>query len=66
LDLKKLRNVRVDPEKKLVYIQGGARWSDVNEETQKYGLACVGAIVDTVGVGGLILGAGFGYLTGMQ
>ena len=66
MDLKKLCSVRVDPEKKLVYVQGGARWSNVNEETHKHGLACVSAIVDTIGVGGHTIGAGFGYLTGMQ
>ena len=66
MDMKKLCNIRVDPEKKLVYIQGGARWKDVNEETQKHGLACVSSLVDTVGVAGYTLGGGFGYLTGMH
>ena len=64
--MRKLCDVRVDPTQKLVYVQGGAKWKHVNQETHKHGLACVGAMADQVGVGGYTLGGGFGYLTGMQ
>ena len=62
--MRQLCNVRVDPEQKLVYVQGGAIWEQVNRETHKFGLACVGATSDLVGVGGYTLGGGLGYLTG--
>ena len=62
----KLGNVRVDAEQKLVYAQGGARWEGVNRETHKVGLACVGPMCDTVGVGGYTLAGGNGYLTGKR
>jgi FAD/FMN-containing dehydrogenase len=62
--MRKLCNVRVDPEKKLVYAQGGAIWKDVNQETHKHGLACLSPCFDTIGVGGFMSGGGFGYLTG--
>lgn len=29
IDLRRMNNVRVDPAKKLLYVQGGALWSDV-------------------------------------
>ena len=64
--MRQLNNVRVDPKQKLVYVQGGAGWEAVNRETHKFGLACVGLLCDKVGVGGFILGAGVGLLSGKQ
>ncbi|KAH7028115.1 uncharacterized protein B0I36DRAFT_246817 [Microdochium trichocladiopsis] len=63
IDLDLLRGVSVDPETKLVSIGGGCRWTDVNEELWKHGLATVGGTVADTGVGGLILGGGMGFLT---
>ena len=62
--MRKLCEVRVDPEKKLVYAQGGTKMKMVNQETHKHGLACLSPCIDNVGVGGYMLGGGFGYLTG--
>ncbi|PVF97273.1 FAD-binding domain-containing protein [Serendipita vermifera] len=65
IDLSKyLNTVRVDEEKKLGYVGGGANWKAVDEEAIKYGLATVGGTVNHTGVGGLTLGGGFGYLMG--
>ncbi|VDB98092.1 unnamed protein product [Peniophora sp. CBMAI 1063] len=57
-------HVRVDPGAKLAYVGGGAVWKDVDEEGMKYGLATVGGTVNHTGVGGLVLGGGFGHLSG--
>lgn len=43
-----LRGVRVDPEHKLAYVQGGAIWEMVDKATMEYGLATVGGTVDHV------------------
>ncbi|KAF5362017.1 hypothetical protein D9756_002634 [Leucocoprinus leucothites] len=59
-----LNGVRVDPGKKLAYIGGGALWETVDKEAIKHGLATVGGTVNHTGVGGLILGGGFGWLSG--
>ncbi|KAJ2913687.1 hypothetical protein MD484_g6727, partial [Candolleomyces efflorescens] len=59
-----LRQVRVDVEKKLGYVGGGAVWKDVDVEAIKYGLATVGGTVNHTGVGGLTLGGGYGWLSG--
>ena len=59
-----MRHVKVDPEKRLVYAQGGALWEDVDKATTAYGLVSVGGTINHTGLGGLITGGGFGYLTG--
>jgi FAD/FMN-containing dehydrogenase len=41
---------RVDPEKKLVYVGGGALWKTVDEATIKHGLATVAGTVNHVRV----------------
>jgi len=42
--------VRVDEEKKVVHVGGGALWRDVNQETIKFGMATVGGTVNHVSV----------------
>ena len=64
LDMRKLNKVRVDVEKKLIYVQGGALFGEVDDEAWKYGLATVGGVVSHTGVGGLTLGGGYGHLAG--
>ena len=42
LDLRKLRNVTVDPSSKTITAEGGCIWQDVDEAAAKHGLATVG------------------------
>ncbi len=62
IDLSSLRTVRVDPEARRAVVDGGALWSDVDRETQPFGLAVTGGLVSTTGVGGFTLGGGIGWL----
>ena len=62
IDLSLMRAVRVDPEARRAWVQGGCLWSDVDRETQAYGLATTGGFVSHTGVGGLTLGGGEGNL----
>jgi FAD/FMN-containing dehydrogenase len=62
IDLGLMRAVRVDPQARRAWVQGGCIWSDVDRETQAYGLATTGGTVSHTGVGGLTLGGGEGYL----
>ena len=49
IDLSKyLKNVKVDPDKKLIYVQGGADWKAVDEASIKHGLAGVAGTVNHV------------------
>lgn len=63
IDLSGMRTVRIDPDKKIAYVGGGALLSDFDEEAQKYGLATPLGINSTTGVAGLTLGGGFGWLS---
>jgi hypothetical protein len=62
LDLAPMSGVQVDPERKLAHVQGGALWSDVDRETQAFGLVAPGGVVSDTGVAGLTLGGGYGWL----
>jgi FAD/FMN-containing dehydrogenase len=63
LDMSRMRDVAVDAEARLVHVGPGCRLSDVDRATQEHGLATVLGFVSEVGVAGLTLGGGFGYLT---
>ncbi len=52
IDLGGLRRVTVDPASRTALVGGGALWADVDEATQRYGLAPVGGTVSDTGVGG--------------
>lgn len=58
IDLSPMRAVRVDVDNRLVRVEGGATWGDVDRETEPFGLVAVGGIVSTTGVAGLTLGGG--------
>ena len=64
VDLSRLNAVRVDTEKQLAYAQGGALWSDFDRATAEKGFVGVGGTVAHTGLGGLITGGGYGFLTG--
>ncbi|KAI0300589.1 FAD-binding domain-containing protein [Multifurca ochricompacta] len=59
-----LSGVKVDPVAKLAYVGGGAIWETVDKAAAEHGLATVGGTVNHTGVGGLLLGGGYGFLTG--
>lgn len=47
--------VKVDKDKRIAYVGGGATWADVNNETIKYDLAMTGGTVGSVSVFVLIV-----------
>jgi hypothetical protein len=63
LDMSRLRGVLVDPEARTARVQPGCLLGDVDRETQLHGLATPLGFISEVGVGGLTLGGGLGYLT---
>ena len=62
VDLSPMRQVSVDPGALTVRCGGGAVWGEVDRETHAFGLATTGGQVSTVGVAGLTLGGGVGWL----
>ena len=63
IDLSRLRGIRVDPQRRLVQVEGGCTWGEVDHATHAFGLATPSGIISTTGVGGLTLGGGFGHLS---
>ena len=66
VDLSAMRGVQVDPALSTVRVAGGCLWSDVDRETQAFGLATTGGTVSHTGVGGLTLGGGIGWLSALH
>jgi pimeloyl-ACP methyl ester carboxylesterase len=63
IDMSRLRGVIVDPEERTATVQPGCLLGDVDRETQLHGLATPLGFISEVGVAGLTLGGGLGYLT---
>ena len=61
LDLSRMRSVHVDPTARRARVEAGALLSDVDKETQAFGLTVPVGINSTTGVAGLTLGGGFGW-----
>jgi FAD/FMN-containing dehydrogenase len=64
IDLRRCREIVVDPVKRRVAVGGGALWIDVDTATTTHGLAMTGGTFGDTGVGGLTLGGGLGFLMG--
>ncbi len=63
IDLRAIDHVRVDPERRVAAIGGGARAGQVDRATHAAGLATTTATVSSVGVAGFTLAGGISYLT---
>lgn len=63
IDLSLMNNVKVYPETKTANVEGGATIGEFDAAAQKHGLATTTGTVSTIGIGGLTLGGGSGYLS---
>jgi FAD/FMN-containing dehydrogenase len=62
IDLSGMRGVHVDPARMTARAQAGARWGDVDRETQLHGLVTPGGEISTTGIAGYTLSGGMGLL----
>ena len=62
IDLSPLKGVRVDPARRTVRAQAGLTWSELDHETQAFGVATTGARISSTGIAGVTLGGGYGWL----
>lgn len=63
VDLSAMTAVQVDEPARVVHVQAGARWADVDAATHPLGLVTVGGVDSRTGVAGLTLGGGIGWLS---
>lgn len=63
LDMSRMNTVEVDPTGLLAHVGPGCLLQDVDRATQEHGLATVLGFISEVGVAGLTLGGGLGYLS---
>lgn len=62
LDLRSMAEIEVDPPSRTVRIAGGATWGEVAAALRPHGLGITAGDTAGVGVGGLTLGGGIGWL----
>jgi FAD/FMN-containing dehydrogenase len=65
IDLRNMNAVVVDPLARIAVVGPGARWGEVDVATRPHGLGTPGGDTSTVGVAGLTLGGGLGWLSRM-
>lgn len=62
VDLRGMKGITVDAPARVVRVEGGVVWGELDAATQAHGLAVTGGRASTTGVGGLALGSGSGWL----
>src|ERR671937_503832 len=62
IDLSLMKAIDIDPVRQIARIEPGLTWGEVAGEAQQYGLALTSGDTATVGVGGLTLGGGIGWM----
>lgn len=63
IDLSQMYEVKVDPDRKVAVVAGGAVAGDLDKAAQAVGLVCPLGDVSHTGIGGLTLGGGIGGLS---
>jgi FAD/FMN-containing dehydrogenase len=63
LDLTPMKSVRIDPARRIAWVEPGVTLGEFDNEAQAYGLATPLGINSTTGVAGLTLGGGFGWIS---
>jgi FAD/FMN-containing dehydrogenase len=62
IDLSGMRTITVDPIRRTARLEPGLTWGEVANTLQPFGLAMTSGDVASVGVGGLLLGGGIGWM----
>jgi len=64
IDLSGMKGIRVDPVKRMVWVEAGLTLGEFVRESQAFGLGTTVGTVSVTGLSGLTLGGGMGWLMG--
>jgi FAD/FMN-containing dehydrogenase len=64
IDLSMMKAIQIDLIKRTATAEPGVLWKELDNATQKHGLATTGGTVSDTGIAGLTLGGGLGWLMG--
>jgi len=62
VDLSGMKSMRIDPVRRTARVQPGLNWGEYADQAQAFGLATTSGDVHSVGVGGLTVGGGIGWM----
>jgi FAD/FMN-containing dehydrogenase len=62
IDLRPLKDIQIDPERRVARAQAGLTWGEFDAATQEFGLAVTGGRMSTTGIAGFTLGSGSGWI----
>ena len=62
IDLSGMKTITIDPVRRTARLEPGLTWNEVANTLQPFGLAMTAGDVASVGVGGLLLGGGIGWM----
>ena len=63
IDLSLMKEIDVDPDRRVARAQAGVVWGELDRETQRYGLATPGGVVSSTGIAGFTLSGGMALTT---
>src|SRR3989442_11817697 len=66
IDLSRMKDIRVDEERRTAVVGGGVTWGEFDQAAQRVGLGTTGGVGPATGVAGLTLGGGSGFLARTQ
>ena len=62
IDLSLMKGITIDPVQRTARLEPGLTWAEVAQAAHQYGLALTSGDTGSVGVGGLLLGGGMGWM----
>ncbi len=62
IDVGPMKDIHVDPLRRIAWVQPGVLWAELDAATQEHGLAVTGGRASSTGVAGFTLGSGSGWL----
>ena len=61
IDLRPMREIQIDPQRRVARAQAGLTWGEFDAATQEFALAMTGGRMSTTGISGFTLGSGSGW-----